>query len=104
MKTHAVLNSHQAGRFEDKQSLQKWSNLLCLLFSFPPAGFRLHVPINHLWLAVSLVQNLLPCGLDFLNSHFVSTALDYTVTACKSVWNEAVIRKRCSNCIAPASE
>lgn len=59
-------------------------------------GFGLHTPINHPWVAASLVQNLLPCGLDFLNSHFVSTALDYIVTACKSAWNEAVIRKRCS--------
>lgn len=59
-------------------------------------GFGLHTPINHPWVAVSLVQNLLPCGLDFLNSHLISTALDYTVTAFKSVQNEAVIKKRCS--------
>lgn len=76
--------------------LAKRSTLLCLLFSFPSAGFGLHNPINHHWVAACLVQNLLPCGLDFLNSRFVSTALDYTVTACKPVWNETVIRKRCS--------
>lgn len=76
--------------------LAKRSTLLCLLFSFPSAGFGLHNPINHHRVAACLVQNLLPCGLDFLNSRFVSTALDYTVTACKPVWNETVIRKRCS--------